>query len=382
LSTDNELVRTDLKPAIFHDWLNGMRGGEKCLEAMLEVFPRAEVFTLIHEPEKVSDAINSKKIHVHPISKFPLFKKKYRTFIPLLPLIVGRWPKLKGFDFVISSSHCVAKGFNSNGLKHICYCYSPMRYIWDMFDDYFLIENVPWWKKALMKALRPHLQKWDINSSKKIDHFIAISKFISERIENCYQLPSSVTYPFADLDFYHPENVEREDYYLVVSALVPYKNISIVVEAFNESQKRLIIIGTGPEEKYLKSIAKNNIEFKGWVDNDVIKEHYCKAKAFIFPGVEDFGITPVEAMACGCPVIALKKGGTCETIVDIEENPETGTGLFFEEAITSSLNNCIVKYENTYKNISQENLQIQAKNFSIIEFKNQIYNTTDHISKI
>jgi len=356
-----------------------MRGGEKCLEAILDIFPKAEVFTLFYEPEKISSKINERSIHVHPISKFSIIKKKYRNFIPLYPLIIGQWPNVSSFDFVISSSHCVSKSFNSGNLPHLCYCYSPMRYIWDMFDDYFLKDDVPLWKKTLMKCIRKPLQNWDKKSSQSVHQFIAISKFIGKRIQNCYEKESEVIYPFADLKYYHTSNVQREDHYLVVSALVPYKNIDVVVKAFNHSGRKLIIIGTGPEESALKKTANHNITFYGWAENQTIREHYHKAKAFIFPGVEDFGITPVEAMACGCPVIAYKKGGTCETVIDITVDPKNGTGLFYEKPNAESLNQSIEQLESMNVKFSNAQLQKQASKFSVEKYREEMILLVDRV---
>lgn len=364
---------SQLKPAIFHDWLTGMRGGEKCLEAMLEVYPNAEVFTLILDENKISKTILKHKIHVHPLGKLPGFKTKYRTLIPLLPILTKGWPKkLDGFDFVLSSSHCVSKSFKTHGLKHFCYCYSPMRYIWDMFDDYFLKEEVSFFKKNIMKLLRKPLQKWDKGTAKQVDQFIAISDFIGERIKNCYDRESLTIYPFADLDFYTPTEDPREDFYLVVSALVPYKNIDLVVKAFNENGKKLVIVGTGPELNTLQNLAKNNIQFKGWASNEEIRHYYRTAKAFIFPGIEDFGITPVEAMACHCPVIAIRKGGTCETLIDIEKDSEHGTALFFDECTKEHLNSSIHKFESKNYIFSNQSFGQQSQKFSLEKFKKDI----------
>ena len=346
-----------------------MRGGEKCLEAILDIYPKAEVFTLILDKNKISKKILSHKIHTHPISKIPFIKKKYRNLIPLFPILLGKWPQLTGFDFVISSSHCVAKSFNTASLPHICYCYSPMRYIWDMFDDYFLRSEVPWWKKSLMKKLRTPLQKWDTHSANNVDQFIAISNFIRERIQNCYQLDSKVVYPFADLSFYTNDTSKREDFYLVVSALVPYKKIDIVIKAFNESKRKLIIIGSGPEKSNLQQVANNNISFAKWATNEEIRDHYRTARAFIFPGTEDFGITPVEAMACGCPIIAINRGGTTETVIDIEKDPINGTGLFFNEPNSQTLNKTIDQFERSQTEFPEDILRKQAEKFSVHQFQ-------------
>lgn len=360
-----------LRPAIFHDWLNGMRGGEKCLEAMLEIFPRAEIFTLIYEPDRLSPSIRRHTIHSHPLFDRPLFRSRYRSLIPALPALITGWPKnLEGFDFVLSSSHCVAKGFNAHGLPHLCYCYSPMRYVWDMFEDYFETPRCSSIKRNLMRVLRPMLQRWDRNNSAKVNRFVAISNFISQRIRNCYGLDSGVVYPFVDLDFYAPDALAiKEDFMLVVSALVPYKRVDLAVELANRLQRKLIVIGTGPEEARLRSLAGPQVQFLGWADDEVIRDHYRRAAFFLFPGTEDFGITPLEAMACGTPVIAYGKGGACETVVDIVKDPINGTGTFFREQNLIQLEAAVVRLENKKDGLKSERLRVRAEKFSRQRFR-------------
>ncbi|MBF0244210.1 MAG: glycosyltransferase, partial [Planctomycetes bacterium] len=219
-----------MKVVIFHDWLNGMRGGEKCLEAMLEIFPEAEVYTLLLDRDKLSPAIASKKIHVHPWLGSKYLRNHYRNLLPLFPLLLRNWPVFEQKpDLILSSSHCAAKAFNmrgQQGIPHLCYCYTPMRYIWDMGEHYFGGGGGSLFKRLALGIFGPALRAWDLRSCRGVDRFIAISGFIQERIRRCYGLDSGRVYPFADLDFYTPNPlVPRGDFYLIVSALVPYKRL-------------------------------------------------------------------------------------------------------------------------------------------------------------
>jgi len=324
-----------------HDWLTGMRGGEKVLEALCDIFPSADIYTLVHIKGSVSEIIESKKIYTSFLQKFPNIEKYYRYYLPLMPFAIKQFD-LSSYDLVISSSHCVAKGVKvGKNTLHICYCHTPMRYIWDMYDLYFgknSKANVI--TKVLMKFLRKPLQSWDIKSSKNVDYFIANSYNVKERIKRIYNCDAEVVYPPVDTDFFVPSLNSKGDYYLVVSAFAPYKKVDIVIEAFNELKLPLKIIGSGQQEDYLKSLAKTkNIEFLGWVENGDLRYYYQNSKALIFPTEEDFGIVPVEAQACGVPVVAYKKGGALETVVDGE------TGLFFDDQTPQSIIKAIEKFE-------------------------------------
>ncbi len=321
--------------ALVHDWLTGMRGGEKVLEIFCDLYPEADIFTLIHVPGSVSHRIESHPIHTSLLQKLPNIKKYYRYMLPLMPKIMESF-NLEGYDLVISTSHCVAKGCDvPQTTLHICYCFTPMRYIWDQFDTYFNQGQNSFITTFFMKCLRGPLQKWDITSSERVDTFIGISQFIKNRIKNCYNREATVIYPPADTSFYTPSPTASSDYFLVVSALVPYKRVDIAIEAFNGSGLPLKIVGTGPLEKKFKAMAKKNIDFIGWADDTSLRNFYQNCKALIFTSEEDFGIVPIEAMACGKPVIAFKKGGALETIL------ENVTGLFFPEQTAQSLLNAL-----------------------------------------
>jgi len=298
--------------AIVHDWLNGMRGGEKTLEAILELFPEADIFTLLLDRGKISDTIGRQKITTSFIQDMPLARSKYRYFLPLFPLAVESFD-LRGYDLVISTSHCVAKGARSpDEALHVCYCFSPMRYVWIFQEEYFGGSAL---KKLLLQPILTELNRWDRRSCDRVNHFVAISRTVADRIARFYGRESKVIYPPVDTDFFVP--AEREgDFFLVVSALVPYKRVDLAIQAFNELRLPLVIIGDGPEYRKLKRMATEVVSFRGWVTNEEVREAYQKCRALVFPGVEDFGLTPVEAQACGKPVIAFGQGGVRESIRD------------------------------------------------------------------
>ena len=295
---------------------------------------------MIYEPGTVSETIEKHEIHVSALQYMPFGLKKYRYYLPVLPLLFKSFC-LKKYDLIISVSHCVAKNAKPgrNGI-HICYCNSPMRYIWDMFDDYFSPEkSVPVY--VLMKAVRPVLRYIDRITAGNVTWFIGNSNTIKDRIKTSYQRAADVIYPPVNINYYTPlyEGNKRNGTYLVVSSLVPYKRIELAVRAFNETGRPLKIIGSGPELGYLKRIAGANIEFQGWGEKDELRENYRKCRALIFPGKEDFGIVPVEAMACGMPVIAYGEGGATETVI------EGVTGIYFPDKTAESLNAAIEKFE-------------------------------------
>ncbi len=326
------------KVALSHDWLNGMRGGEKCLEVFCELYPDSPIYTLLYEPEKVSETIKSHPVRASSLQRLPGFKKNYRNYLPLFPKAIQKM-NTKGHELIISTSHCVAKGIRRDKKAlHISYCFTPMRYAWGFFDDYFGGKNLlaRWAIKAWMKRLR----KWDLESNAGVDYFIAISEHIRKRIQNCYKRDSAVIYPPVDTHFYTPDyRVPREDFYLVVSALVPYKKVDHAVKAAKKAGKKLIVIGEGPDRKRLEKMAAADTVFMGWQADAVLRDHYRRAKALLFPGEEDFGIVPVEAQACGLPVIAYGVGGATETVLSNE------TGVLYNEQKESALVGAIFAFE-------------------------------------
>ncbi len=315
-----------MKIAIVHDWLTGMRGGEKVLEAILDIFPEAEIFTLIYNKEKISEKINKRKIHTSFLQKIPGIFKSYRNFLPLFPAAIESFD-FSNFDLIISSSHCVAKGIKKpKNIKHFCYCHTPMRYAYDQFDNYFSEKKNGKVKYFLIKKIMPFLKKWDIKTASRVDFFIANSENVRNRIKKYYNREAEVIYPPVDTDFFTPdEKLKREDFYLMVGALVEYKNPDFVVKIFSEKlkDKKLIITGNGPMLDYINKIKGENVSVYQDVKDEEIRDYYRRARAFIFAGEEDFGMTMVEANACGIPVLALNKGGALEIVKEGE------TGEFF-----------------------------------------------------
>jgi len=310
------------KVAIIHDWLNGMRGGEKVLEEILDLFPEADIYTLFLEKEKISEKIREHTIIPSSLNKFPFIRKHYKHFLPFFPSTIEHF-NLTAYDLIISISHCAAKGIIPGpDTLHISYVNSPMRYIWDQYYSYF--GKTKGIKKWFIQRQTAKLRVWDAASSARVDYFIANSEFIKKRIRKYYRRKAAVIHPPVDTDFYRPTPNPKRDYFLTVCALVPYKGTDLLVDAFNRSGDKLIIVGKGPEEKNLKRMAAKNIIFKSNLPAIELRELYQHATAFVYAGIEDFGICFVEANACGTPVVAYKRGGVLDIV---DEN----SGIFFEE---------------------------------------------------
>jgi glycosyltransferase involved in cell wall biosynthesis len=305
-----------LRVALVHDWLTGMRGGEKCLEVLCRAFPDATLHTLIHDRGKLSPTIEAMKIRPSPLQRVPGVLRHYRKLLPVMPLATRAW-RPGEVDLVVSLSHCVAKMVRPpRGVPHVCYCFTPMRYAWQGRDAYLDSWADRPIRKALAQRLLDRLRRVDLATSDRVTHFVAISETIRERIDRCYGRESLVIQPPVDTHYYTPAPVPREDFYLCVSALVPYKNLDQAVAACSASGRRLIVIGAGPERARLERMAGPSVQFLGWQPDEVIRDHYRRCRALIFPGEEDFGIVPIEALACRAPVIALGRGGAAETVDD------------------------------------------------------------------
>jgi len=351
-----------MKIAIIHDWLTGMRGGEKCLEVFCELFPEADIFTLIHNKGTVSPVIEKMNIRTSFLQKFTGIKDNYRSYLPLFPAAINGFD-LKGYEFILSSSHCVAKGVRiPKGALHICYCYTPMRYAWLFFDEYFGKYNPV--KKAAIKTVTNYLRNWDLKTNSDVDFFAAISDNIRLRIERLYNRQAKVIYPPVDTGHFVLSEKDNE-YYLIVSALVPYKRVDIAVEAFNRLDKRLIVVGTGNCQDELKKKSGNNIEFAGWADDNALKEYYKNCRALIFPGEEDFGIVPLEAQSCGKPVIAFAKGGALETLTE-------ETAVFFKNQSVPALIEAVNEFESKKNTFSPETIRNNSLRFDREIFKEKI----------
>jgi len=307
--------------AIVHDWLTGMRGGEKVLDAVCERFPDAELFTLVHVRGSVSPAIERLRTHTSFVQHLPFVKRHYRAYLPLFPAAVEQFD-LDGFDVVLSISHCAVKSVIRPGRAvHLCYCLTPMRYAWDQFDAYFGPDRVGATGSAVMRRVMARMARWDRDTSGRADRYVAISHYVAGRIRRYYNRDATVVYPPVDTNFYTPATTATggDPYALVVSALVPYKRIDIAIDAARLAGIPLTIVGDGPERARLEHAAGssgNGVTFLGRRRDDEIRELYRHAAVTLLPGEEDFGIVPVEAMACGRPVVALSRGGAAETVVD------------------------------------------------------------------
>jgi glycosyltransferase involved in cell wall biosynthesis len=318
-----------VKVAVVHDWLTGMRGGEAVLEGILEVLPDADLFTLFHFPGRVSSFIESRKIHTSFLQDAAARTEDYRRLLPLFPRAARKWD-FSGYDLIVSSSHCVAKGVDAKGKPHLCYCHTPMRYIWDRFDDYFP-RSKPF-QRAAMSSIAPWLRRWDVETSSGVTAFVANSNFVRERIARYYKRDAEVLHPFVDDVFLEaPLADTRDDYHLIVSALVPYKRIDLAIDAAVGAGKKLAIIGGGPLLESLRARGGPNVTFHGAVSRATIVEMLARARSLILPGIEDFGITPLEAMALGTPVVAFGEGGVLDSVVDGQ------TGIFFREPTAAAL---------------------------------------------
>jgi glycosyltransferase involved in cell wall biosynthesis len=323
--------------AVIHDWLTGMRGGEAVLEAILDALPGAELFTLFHFPGSVSEKIESRTIHTSQLQSLARRVSDYRTLLPLFPRAVRRWD-FRGFDLIVSSSHCVAKGVDVRGKPHLSYCHTPMRYIWDRFDDYFP-RNKPL-RRAAVLSIAPWLRRWDVSTAQEVTHFVANSRFVRDRIRRYYDRDAEIVHPYVDDAFLEaPLSDEHDDYHMMVSALVPYKKVQLAVAAAVASGRKLVVAGGGPLLGELRARSGSGVTFIGPSSRASIIERLARAKSLILPGVEDFGITPLEAMALGTPVVALGEGGVLDSVID------GVTGTFFGQPDVESLRGALDRVE-------------------------------------
>ncbi|MEW6418733.1 MAG: glycosyltransferase family 4 protein [Nitrospirota bacterium] len=353
--------------AIIHDWLVTYAGAERVLEQIIQLYPKADLYSLIDFlPEDERNFILNKRVNVSFVQRLPFARKKYRSYLPLMPLAIEQFD-LSGYDLIISSSHAVAKGVltNSNQL-HICYCYTPIRYVWDLHHQYLKETNLDKGIKGLIaKVILHYMRMWDLATTNRVNYFVTLSNYIARRIKKVYGRDSVVIYPPIDIEKFHVGN-KREDFFLTASRMVPYKKIDLTVEAFSKMpDKKLVVIGDGPDFEKIKKKAKSNVELLGYQKDDVLKEYLQKARAFIFAAEEDFGIIPVEAQACGTPVIAYGKGGTLETIV------ENKTGILFKEQTVESLIVAVNLFEKRQDKFDFHEIRKNAERFSKEGFKRE-----------
>lgn len=354
-----------MRSALIHDWLlSGVGGGEKVLSAIHQLFP-SPIYTLLKSATQLKGTyFQDLEIHSSFIQRLYRAEKKYKSYLPLFPLAIEHLD-LRSYDLIISSSHCAAKGvITSPDQLHICYCHTPMRYAWDLMHDYLRETRLDRGVKGFFAKLFLHyLRGWDVHSSHRVDHFIANSQYVAKRIRKFYNRDAQVIYPPVDLSLFQEES-RKEDYYLTASRLVPYKRLDLIVEAFAQMpDRKLVVIGDGPEWAKVKRKATANIELLGFQSDAVLKQKMQKAKGFVFAALEDFGILPVEAMACGTPVIAFGKGGVCETVI------EGVTGHFYAEQSVPALCEAIRAFE--AMSFDPSACRKRAERFSLQEFQRQ-----------
>ena len=353
-----------------HDWLVAMRGGEKVLEAMTEIFPDAPIYTLFYKKEKLSPALQQKDIRASFLQYIPGIHQFYRYLLPLFPLAI-RFINVKNYHLVISSSHCVAKAVAINpSATHVCYCHTPMRYLWGFQEEYF--GNLPRLIKKIINVYFKYLKKWDVKNSKGVDRFIANSQNTANKIKSLYGKEASVIHAPVDQI---PQSVvcSEGEYYLLVSALVHYKRVDLAIEAFNRLRLPLKIIGDGPLKSTLQKMTQYpGIGFEGWVNQQTLWDRYSKCLALIFPGEEDFGIVPLEAQMFGKPVIAFGRGGVTESVIPISElHPlSESTGIFFNEPTAEALVRAIEKMKDV--SFNSQFIRSHAEQFTISRFKKKI----------
>ncbi len=350
-----------MRSALVHDWLVSPIGGsENCLQAIHEIYP-SPIYTLLQSQKKLKGSyFEGKEMISSFIQKLPWAKKKYRAYLPLFPYAVERFD-LSSYDLILSSSHCAAKGVLSHADQlHLCYCHTPARYAWDFTHDYFRKEG---YGKDVAQFFLHSFRTWDVQSSNRVDEFMANSHYVAKRIKKIYRRDAHVIYPPVDTSFFQPGK-NKSDYYVTASRLVPYKRVDLIVEAFNlMPDKRLLVIGFGPEENYIRKRAKKNIEFLAHQTKEELRLALQQAKGFVFAAVEDFGIAPLEAMACATPVIGLNRGGLRETL-----KPHI-SGVFFEEQSVHSIKDAIFRFEK--QEFDPESVRRHAETFSKERFQTE-----------
>ncbi|MBX7168679.1 MAG: glycosyltransferase [Pirellulales bacterium] len=359
-----------MKIALVHDWLTGMRGGEKCLAALCEQLPEAPLFTLVHVPGTVSPTIAARPIHTSWLNRLPGVRHYYRGLLPWMRGAIRRFEIAEDVDCVLSLSHAVAAQFRvPSGVPHVCYCFTPIRYAWHLRDDY--LRHAPRLARPLQQRLLDRVREDDRRGAAAVTRYIACSRTVSRRIAEAYGRASEVIYPPVDTEFFSPAEVEREDYYLCVSALVPYKRLDLAIEACSRTGRRLKIVGTGPQRRELARRAGPTVEWLGWCDAITLREHLRRCRALIFPGREDFGIVPVEAQACGAPVVALAVDGALETLIPAQHQAP-GTAVMFDAPEVDALVAALERLESGTARLLPDLARRQAERFAAPRFADEV----------
>ncbi len=351
-----------MRIAVVHDYLNQYGGAERVVEVFRELYPDAPVYTSILDPERMPPALRGPGIHVSFMQDLPLVLRLFRWYLPVYPVAFECFD-LSPYDVILSSSSAFAKGVKKRGRQlHICYCYTPMRFVW-RYEDYIAREQFPGWLKALLRPILTPIKKWDLANTGGVDFFVAISKNVAERIRQIYGRESTVINPPVDTSFFRPSDVDG-DHYLVVSRLSFYKRVDLAVDAFNELGLPLRIIGDGPAFSSLKARSRTNVEFLGRVPDYEVAKQMAECRALIFPGEEDFGLVPLEAMSAGRPVIAYYGGGAAETVIDGE------TGVFFRPQTAAALSSAVRRFASM--RFSKDKIRHHAKRFDKAVFMEKI----------
>lgn len=353
-----------MRVALVHDWLVGRRGGEAVLEALVRLFPDAEIFTLLHRPGSIGGPIETRPIHVSPLQRLPFVFRAYRGLLPLMPWAV-RQLDVRGFDLVLSTSHCVAKGVRvPRGTPHLAYVFSPMRYMWDAFEAYFGPGRAAWPVRVAARAFRPSLQAWDRATAMAPDVMLADSQHVARRIARAWGRTVEVVYPPVDVERFAtgPLGTGAGGYFLWVGALAPYKRLDVALAAFRRLGAPLWVAGDGQDAARLRTALPANVRWLGAVRDAELPGLYRNARALVFPGEEDFGIVPLEAMASGRPVLALGRGGAVETVT-------SETGVFFNEATPEALLDAVRRFEGFERDFRPEAARARALCFGPAQFE-------------
>lgn len=325
--------------AIVHDWLTTFGGAERCLILLHRLFPTAPIYTLVHDAKNTPPELDDAHIIPSLLQKLPGARHDYQRYLPAMPYAIEQFD-LRSYDLILSSSHAVAKGVLTHSRqKHLCYCYTPMRYVWDLYQTYLEHTQLSSMAERVFRLSAHYLRQWDYTTAQRVDKFLAISETVRRRIKHVYGREAPVVYPPVDTEYFTPDPAGVREYYLIVSRFVPYKRVDLAIEVFKHREEQLLVVGEGPQLSRLKRMAGRNTDFLGPVSDEELRALYQNCKALVFPGEEDFGLTPVECMACGRPVVALGYGGAAETVLDGE------TGVHFGEQTPLALDSAIDRLE-------------------------------------
>ena len=359
-----------MKVAITTDWLNSFGGAERVLLELRGIFPEAPIYTTVHRPEGLPPPMRGWDVRTSFLQRVPFARRRHQAFLPLMPLAFEQFD-FNQYDLVLTTSSACAKGVITRpGTLNLCYCYTPCRYLWDLYHDYTRARR----SRALIAPVAHWLRVWDRLSADRVDHFVAISHEVAARIQRHYRRPSEVIYPPVDVDRFVPNAKPPEDFFLVVARLVPYKRVDLAVQAANRLGVRLVVVGDGPERSRLEGLAGPTVELRGWRTDEEIADLYARCRALLFPGLDDFGIAPVEAQAAGRPVIAYGRGGATETVVD------DSTGVLFEEQSVDAVVEAVLTLQKL--SFDPEVCRRNAERFDRGEFRRRLLRTIDREMRV